>query len=217
MEVINFAELLNCTLKKPEFLAVMGAILSRLHLMLRIVATLLLTFSCCSPGYAGSEVRSLDDWSTYMLRKLPFVDGQMSAKNYADVSSAYVENMTKFYWQSTENKINAARKAGRKRAERFFEHQRDRQIERLKTYAHDTEKGVMKSLDPLRTGVVNLGDARLILLEIAKRSDFNNNGLLEAPEADMAEAAFVRGVDLTDPGAIDKMIYELDQDENWWR
>ncbi|TLX16749.1 hypothetical protein [Rhizobium sp. MHM7A] len=185
--------------------------------MLKFIATLLLSFSCCSSAYARSEVRTLDDWSTDMLRKLPFVDGQMTAKNYGDVSRAYVENMTRFYTQSTENKINAARNSGRKRAEGFFKHHRDQQIERMKAYARDTEKGVMKSLDPLRTGVVKLSDARRILLEIAKRSDFNNNGLLEAPEADMAEAAFVRGVDLTDPDAIDKMIYELDQDEKRWR
>jgi hypothetical protein len=150
-----------------------------------------------------------------MLRKLPFVNGQMTARNYADVSRAYVNNMTTFYTQSTESKVNAARKAGRKRAENYFEHQRDQQIERMKTYARDTECGVMKSLDPMRTGVVKIDDARSILLEIATRSDFNNNGLLEALEADMAEAAFVRGVDLTDPDAIDKMMHELDRDETW--
>jgi hypothetical protein len=150
-----------------------------------------------------------------MLRKLPFVNGQMTARNYADVSRAYVDNMTTFYTQSTESKVNAARKAGRKRAENYFEHQRDQQIERMKTYARDTESGVMKSLDPMRTGVVKIDDARSILLEIATRSDFNNNGLLEALEADMAEAAFVRGVDLTDPDAIDKMMHELDRDEAW--
>jgi hypothetical protein len=85
----------------------------------------------------------------------------------------------------------------------------------MKAYARDTESGVMKSLDPMRTGVVKIDDARSILLEIATRSDFNNNGLLEALEADMAEAAFVRGVDLTDPDAIDKMMHELDRDEAW--
>jgi hypothetical protein len=185
--------------------------------MLRIIATLLLTVSCCSTAFARSEERSLDDWSTDMLRKLPFVDGQMTAKNYSDVGRAYIENMTRFYSQSTESKINAARKAGRKRAEGLLTRQRDQQIERMKTYARDTEKGVMKSLDPLRNGVVKLGEARRVLLEIAKRSDFNSNGLLEAPEADIAEAIFVRGVDLTDPVAIDKMIYELDRDENWWQ
>lgn len=183
--------------------------------MLKIFATLLLTFSCFTTASARSEERSLDDWSAEMLQKLPFVDGQMTAKNYADVSRAYVENMTRFYTQSTENKINAARKSGRKRAEAYLEHQRDRQIERMKTYARDTEKGVMKSLDPLRTGIVKLGDARRTLLEIAKRSDFNNNGLLEAPEAVMAEAIFVRGIDLTDPESMDKMIYELDRDGTW--
>lgn len=185
--------------------------------MLRIIATLLLTLSCCSFSYARTEVRSLEEWAAYMLGKLPFVSGEMTAKSYGDVSRAYIENMTKFYWQSTEKKVDAARKAGRKRAVGFFEHQRDKEIARLKAYASDTEKGVLQSLDPNRTGIVKIGDARRILLAIARRSDFNNNGLLEAAEADIAEAAFVRGIDPMDPKAIDKMIYELDRDENWWR
>lgn len=185
--------------------------------MRKIIATFLMTFSCCTAASAGSDVRGLDEWSAEMLRKLPFVNGQMTARNYADVSRAYVENMTTFYTESAEHKVNAARKAGRKRAENYFEHQRDQQIERIKVYARDTEIGVMKSLDPLNTGVVKIGDARRILLEFAKRSDFNNNGMLEALEADMAEAAFVRGVDLKDPYAIDKMMQELDRDDTWWR
>jgi hypothetical protein len=185
--------------------------------MLRIIATILLTVFCYSPSFARAEVRTIDEWSTDMLRKLPFINGEMTAKSYAEVSRAYVENMSKFYWQLNENKIKAAKKSGRKRAVGLFEQQRDRQIERLKTYAQDTEKGVMKSLDPHGEGRVRLGDARRILMEIAKRADFNGNGVLETIEADVAEAAFVRGFDLVDPRYIDNLINEIDRDETWWR
>lgn len=183
--------------------------------MLRIIATLMITISCYSISYARSEVLTIDDWSSDMLQNLPFINGEMNAKNYADVSKAYVENMSKFYWQVTENKIRAAKKADRKMAVAIFEQQRDRQIERLKTYAYETEKGVMKSLDPHREGRILLGDARRILIEIAERADFNKNGVLEPIEAAIAEAAFVRGFDLKDPKAIDKFIYEIDQDDTW--
>lgn len=183
--------------------------------MKHAIVTLIATICFYTVAHARYDVRSYDEWAADILKRLPFVNGELTASSYAKFGKGYFESMVRYHGQMTERKVAAARKAGRHRFADMLEHQYERQIERLETYVSDNERGVLKSLDPLGTGKIRMQDARRTLFALAQFADFNRNGVLERIEAEFAEAAFVRGIDLADQAQMSKLMSDLERDQSW--
>lgn len=183
--------------------------------MARLTYLVVLVCLTCSPAAAHYQFRSVDEWAMDMIKKLPFSEsGILSRDKYRDVSRRYVEKMTAFHVELAKKKRDFALQNGRPNLAKAIDRRKDRQIEIIKTYAYETSEGVMNTLDPEKAGEITIEKALQILTEIARQTDFNHNGVLEPAEAEIAEAALVRGFNVNDPDALEKLLETLDR-ETW--
>jgi hypothetical protein len=175
------------------------------------IALFLMSAFCFNPAYARFDAPSYSEWIGMMLARLPFRNGVLTRDQYAEASRNYLSGLIEFYRTVDERKIDFARRHGRPAFASQIQMRTEIEIDRARRYVADAQVGLFTSLDPKGNGSVTLEQAQQSLQRIARFADFNRNGVLEPMEADIAEAALVRGADLSDPVASDAFLRELDR------
>lgn len=181
-----------------------------------LVALLLSTTLTCWPAFARYDIYSYQEWTDSMLAKLPFRDSMLTRQAYASVGEEYLKGLVEYYHAVNRKKQDQAIRRGRLNVAARLEDELQGQVGRARRYVRDTEDGLFRSLDPQRQGIIDLEQARALLLSLAVEADFNRNGKLEPVEGDIAEAALVRGVDLGIPADRDQLLRDMDRDSRFF-
>jgi hypothetical protein len=163
-----------------------------------------------STAFAQFDSASYAEWTNSMLSKLPFKNGVLTRQDYNEIGKTYLRGLVEFYETVSARKIDYAKKHGRPMAADQIKRRADAEIARATRYVAETERGLFLSLDPEGSGTISMAKARVRLMQLALHADFNQNAILEPIEADIAEAALVKGVDLANDPVKDEFLRDLD-------
>jgi hypothetical protein len=178
--------------------------------MRMVLAFFLSTLVMWSTAFARFDSASYAEWTNSMLTKLPFKNGVLTRQDYSEVGKLYLRGLIEFYETVSNRKMDFARKHGRPMVAENIRRRADAEIARATRYVAETERGLFLSLDPGGSGTISMAAARVRLMQLALHADFNQNSILEPIEADIAEAALVKGIDLTNGPVKDNFLRDLD-------
>lgn len=185
--------------------------------MMRAAVAMTVLLAASSPRAADADP-TVSEWVANMLHRLPFAHGHLDRKAFHASSRAYLDGIVSAYVTSGSRLEANAQLAGDAiRAATIAERTR-RLVDGATTYVDETEAGMLATLDPAQSGdPIRLKEARLRLTELATLADVDGNGVLDRYEAEIAEAAFAKGRDLSRPGEARRLMREIEEVPFAWR
>ena len=163
--------------------------------MIKIVAFITIFGLMFQPSLALAS--SIDDWTSEMIAKLGFHNGKLDRSAFGKRTQEFISRQTQYYRiihnPFVEDKAHPKRADEAHRRLQLF-------VERTATYAHEAESNIFKVLANGEE-VVTADKAEDALKTLGQFADIDQDGRLDVWEAQIAEAALVRGTDITAPGA----------------
>lgn len=142
---------------------------------------------------SAAMASSIDAWVHEMIGKLGFRNGKLERASFERRTEDFLASQTDYY-QTVHSQFfddpNRSEEARRRL---------DMIVQRTSAYAHEAEENIFRALGD--TSVLDETLARQALSKLGQFADVDKDGNLDNWEAQIAEAALVRGTDINEPGA----------------